>query len=400
MRDNAACDNLDVRAASFLQQVDQFGNECLVTCGKAAGPDGIDIVFQCKIHCFRGRLEKRARNHFEAHVGKGAGNDVSPAVVTILTHLCNHQLWRTAEAPFDRLHTFDNLRITVIFSVGRGINPAHRLGHGIVAPIGVFHRSGYFAQRRIVAGRFNRQAKQIALSLRRPSGERIERGLAREFIPIRAHFLQPRNLAATHRMVVDIERVDLVFLVTAVFVYTDDDGLAPVNGGLLGRSRFLNLRLWLTAGDIFGHPTRRFDFREQRARLLEQGGREAFDIVATAQRIRDIGNAAFFLDHQLRVTRDTGTEISRQRNRLVERVRVQRLRAAQNCGHRLDRGADDVVVRILLLQAYATGLAVRAQHFRLFGLRPQPFHHFMPKRTARAHLGDFHEKVHADAPEE
>ena len=79
---------------------------------------------------------------------------------------------------------------------------------------------------------------------------------------------------------------------------------------------------------------------------------------------------------------------------------MQRLRAAQNRGHRLDRGADDVVVRILLLQAYATGLAVRAQHFRLFGLRPQPFHHFMPKRTARAHLGDFHEKVHADAPEE
>jgi hypothetical protein len=61
--------------------------------------------------------------------------------------------------------------------------------------------------------------------------------------------------------------------------------------------------------------------------------------------------------------------------------------------------ADDVVVRVLRRQRPARRLAVRAQRERLgvFGLKG-----FMSRpTTARgAQLGDFHEEVHADGPEE
>ena len=43
---------------------------------------------------------------------------------------------------------------------------------------------------------------------------------------------------------------------------------------------------------------------------------------------------------------------------------------------------------------------MRAQHLRFGVLRPQPFHDIVPQMACGAHLGDLHEEVHADAPEE
>ena len=112
-------------------------------------------------------------------------------------------------------------------------------------------------------------------------------------------------------MVIDIERVDLVFLVAAILVHPDDHGFAAVDAGLLGCRGFLDLRLGFPAGDIFGHPARRLDFLEHGARLFDQRGGKAFDVIAAPQRVGDIGDAGLFLDHQLRVARDAGAEIGR-----------------------------------------------------------------------------------------
>jgi hypothetical protein len=103
---------------------------------------------------------------------------------------------------------------------------------------------------------------------------------------------------------------------------------------------------------------------------------------------------------ELRVAGDAGRKLGRQRNGFVKRVGVQRLGAAENCRHRFDGGADDVVVRILLGQRPAGRLAVRAQHHRLRALGVELGHDAMPEQTGSAHLGDFKIEVHADSPEE
>ncbi len=79
-----------------------------------------------------------------------------------------------------------------------------------------------------------------------------------------------------------------------------------------------------------------------------------------AKRIDHARDPAFLLQHQLRVARDAGAEIGGERDGFIKRIGVERLRAAQHCRHCLHRGADDVVVGVLFLQADAAGLAMGA----------------------------------------
>ena len=63
-------------------------------------------------------------------------------------------------------------------------------------------------------------------------------------------------------------------------------------------------------------------------------------------------------------------------------------------------GADDVVVRVLLGQADARGLAMRAQRQARRVLRRELLHQLRPQQPRGAQLGDLHEEIHADAEEE
>ena len=127
---------------------------------------------------------------------------------------------------------------------------------------------------------------------------------------------------------------------------------------------------------------------------------QLFHIVAACQGIDDIGDAGFFLQNQLSIARNSGGILGRQRNCLIQRVGVQRLRPAQHRRHRLIGGANDVVVGILFLQGHAGGLAMGPQHggFRVLGLKFR--HDAMPEQAGGAQLGRLHEKVHADGKEE
>ena len=122
--------------------------------------------------------------------------------------------------------------------------------------------------------------------------------------------------------------------------------------------------------------------------------------VAAGPGIDDVGDVGFFLDDELGVAGDARRELGRQRDGFVERVGVQRLRAAEHRGHRLDGGAHDVVVGVLLGQRPARGLAVGAQHQRLRVLRLELLHDAPPQQARGAQLGDLQVEVHADAEEE
>ncbi len=68
--------------------------------------------------------------------------------------------------------------------------------------------------------------------------------------------------------------------------------------------------------------------------------------------------------------------------------------------HRLDIGADHVVEYVLRGERPARGLTMRAQRQRTRVLRIERLQQLGPQQPGRAHLGDFHEEVHADRPEE
>ena len=79
---------------------------------------------------------------------------------------------------------------------------------------------------------------------------------------------------------------------------------------------------------------------------------------------------------------------------------MQALGSAKHSSHRLDGGANDVVVRILLLERNTRGLTVRSQHQRVRVLRFELQHQVVPQDACCAQLGDLHKEVHADAEKE
>ena len=128
--------------------------------------------------------------------------------------------------------------------------------------------------------------------------------------------------------------------------------------------------------------------------------RQRFDVVRTCPRVNLAADVGLLLNVDLRVTRNTRREVGRQGDRLVEGVGVQRLGVSQCGAHGLDGRTGHVVERVLLGERPARSLRVGAQGQRLGVLGIELLHDLGPQHTRGAHLGDLHEVVHADGPEE
>ena len=192
----------------------------------------------------------------------------------------------------------------------------------------------------------------------------------------------------------------MVVVLGLELVHAHDHFLAAVDAGLAARRGLLDAHLGHAGLDRLGHAAQRLDLVDQLARLGDQAGGQRFDVVAAGQRIDDLGDAGLVLEDELGVARDARGGGRRQRDRLVERIGVQRLRAAQHRRHRLVGGADHVVVGVLLGERHARGLAVRAQRQRIGLLGLERLDQLGPQEARGAELGHFHEEVHADAEEE
>ena len=106
-------------------------------------------------------------------------------------------------------------------------------------------------------------------------------------------------------------------------------------------------------------------------------------------------------DDLLRSECERRRRLGRQRQRLVERVGVQRLRAAESRGQRLDGRSDDVVVGLLRRERHAGRLRVEPQLPRSRILRLEPLaHHARPDAAGRAELGNLLEEVAVRVEEE
>ena len=79
---------------------------------------------------------------------------------------------------------------------------------------------------------------------------------------------------------------------------------------------------------------------------------------------------------------------------------MERLGVAQGCAHGLDTGAANVVEGVLLGERPAGCLRVGAECERLGVLGVELLDNLCPEHACGAHLGNFHEEVHADCPEE
>ncbi len=117
-----------------------------------------------------------------------------------------------------------------------------------------------------------------------------------------------------------------------------------------------------TAVHRFGHAAHGFHFLNDRPSFFSHLIGERFHHVATGPWVHHVGDVGLFLNDELGIAGDARAEFCWQGNRFVKRIGVQALRAPEHGSHGLNRSAHHIVVRVLLGQAPAAGLAMGAQH--------------------------------------
>ena len=176
-----------------------------------------------------------------------------------------------------------------------------------------------------------------------------------------AKFLDGLLLLTLDR-VIDVEDLERLLLGVGEVVDADDDLLLRVHGALVGVGRVHDLALREPGLDRLDHAPQGVDAAEVVEAPALHFRRQLLDEVGTAERVDGVGYPRLVSDHLLRAERELDREVRRERQRLVERVGVERVRAAEDAGERLDRRAHDVVVGLLGGQRAAGRLGVEAAH--------------------------------------
>src|SRR6266446_4397099 len=149
----------------------------------------------------------------------------------------------------------------------------------------------------LCSSRMERRVSRRIEALKPPAKPRSEVATTRRCTA--ADLCEARHLLLAHLAVVDVEDVDLLGAFGAVFIDADDHFLAAVDARLAPRRRFLDLELGHAALDRLGHAAERLDFLDELPRRGGHRMRQALDVVAAAQRVDDMGNAALLGEDEL-----------------------------------------------------------------------------------------------------
>src|ERR1019366_3115335 len=250
-----------------------------------------------------------------------------------------------------------------------------------------------------LASRIHRALQQISLAGGCALLQLFERLAHSSGVALAFQLGQALELRFTNRGIVDIKNGNLRLLGRRVRIYADDDVSARVDTGLPARRSLFNTHFGDAGFNRLGHAAKPLHLFDQRPRRMHQFVSKPFDIIRPGPWIDKVCDASFFLQIDLGVARDTGREIGGQRQRFIQCIGVQRLRMSERRGQGLNARAHNVVIRILRGEAPTGGLRMSAQNERFWILRIERLYQLCPQHSRRAHFGNLHEVIHADAPE-
>ena len=182
-------------------------------------------------------------------------------------------------------------------------------------------------------------------------------------------------------------------------VHAHDDPAPVLELPLVAVRRLLDLVLH--EADRGDGPTHLVDLAQVGLGLPFDLGGQALDGERPAERVDDVGDAGLVGEDLLGAERDAHGAFGRQSERLVHRIGVQRLAAAQHRGEGLHGDAHDVVLGLLRRQHAARRLGVKAQRLRAGVAGAEPIaHQPRPQPTGRPELGDLLDEVVVGVEEE
>ena len=254
-------------------------------------------------------------------------------------------------------------------------------------------------QRAVGTGAVEHRGDHILVGVGR-SLERREALRDQGVVPPRAHRGHPRLLAPL-RVVGDLEDVDRGLVVFGEPVHADHRLVVGLDLGLEARRTRRDLPLEPARLDPGHHAPLRLDLGEEPFGLALEPIGQCLDEIGTAEGVLHVGHAGLVGEDLLGAQRDADRVLGRERQRLVEGVGVERLRAAQHRRQRLVGHPHDVVVRLLCGERHPGGLGVEA-HLPaavILGaiLVAEPAG---PDAAGGAKFGDLLEEIVVDVPEE
>ena len=224
-------------------------------------------------------------------------------------------------------------------------------------------RTAELADRRAGGERVPQRREEILVRLRDPANLR-DRRLDGRRVARCADGLRALALGALDRRVEPME-LDALGLVGDEAVDADDHALAALDGTLPGEGRLLDLLLHPACLDRRDGAAELVDPLDELRRLRFQFVGQRLDEPRAAERIGGRGRARLVHEDLLRAQREGRGALGRQRERLVEAVRVHRLSPAVDRRERLCRDADEVVLGLLRRQRRAARLRVEAERLCL-----------------------------------
>ena len=130
--DNAADSNQNVFSAEFLEFVDEFGEQSVMTRRQRTKADNVNVVIDSILSRLLRSLEERSNVDIPAHIRETRRDNFCAAVVTVLTNL-SHEDTRTTTSEFLEFISagtnFIKFRLLPEFA---GVNAAYRVNRRLI----------------------------------------------------------------------------------------------------------------------------------------------------------------------------------------------------------------------------------------------------------------------------
>src|SRR5229473_927866 len=364
--DDAADEDGDVGHAFVVEEFHELGADGVVRAGENREADDVDVFLDGGGGDHLRGLAQAGVDDLHAGVAKSAGDYFSAAVVAI-------------QAGFGNQHS--------------NFFPWHGLSDGdfFVDAEDVAEGVADFAEGGVGFHGVVEEGHEVVFTLG-GGAEGVEAAVDFGLGAIGAEPFQANGLALRHRLV-NLKNLQRLFLSHKI-VHADNNFFFFIDGYLVTIGGFGDFALRVAALDGGNHAAHGVDAIDVFPCATLDFVGERFDKIRAAERVHRVGDAGFVGDDLLRAQGDGGGELRRQRPGFVQRIGVQRLRAAEHRGESLNRGADYVVVRLLRRQRAAGGLRMKTQRpgARILGLVALD-HGFVPNSAGSAILGNFLKEI-------
>ena len=294
--------------------------------GERRRTDDVDVGFDGLAGDLFRRLEQRPDVDIEPEVGERGGDHLLATVVTVLAHLGDQDARPAAVRRGELVDLRSNCDDGISFGTHFGsVHPFDRADGCDVTTVDVLEGVADLPHRRLGASGIDREGEQVALTSVGGVRKRVEGGVDVGLIALGPQLIELRQLGDADLGVLDLEDLDVVFLVgrKAVLVDPDHRLLTRIDAGLGAGGGLLDAQLRDAGLNRGSHAAHFLDLGDVRHGLVRQFIGEPLDMVAAAPRVDGAGRAALLLQEQLGVASDTRREVGGQRERFVEGVGMQ-----------------------------------------------------------------------------